>query len=125
MVPTRLPHVTQTTMRQDTQRIMAVMTFVILMGCTQVSPSTSSQTTLMRIAHEAIADIYELPIEQIHDDTSLYYVSPDPAKLGMDFRILLVRKRLEDEAKCHINTKAFATIKTAGDLFRVAGQHCE
>lgn len=75
--------------------------------------------------HAYVSKIYDVPIATlIEPSMSLYRIPTGQEKLAMDFRILALRKRLEDLDNCHIETDVFMTIRTVGDLVSLANKHC-
>jgi hypothetical protein len=83
-------------------------------------PPNGLQTTIF----EFISDIYNVPTTTITPQMSLYNIPSDKKKLGMDFRILALRVRLDEITNCHIETDLFMTIRTVGDLLTLANKHC-
>jgi len=73
---------------------------------------------------KAVATVYIMPIETIHTSTNLYAAPKDPAQRGMDFRILGLRRFIEEQIGCQMDSKAYAKIRTVGDLLSATDVHC-
>ncbi|CCQ74192.1 hypothetical protein [Magnetospira sp. QH-2] len=97
---------------------------VLLFGQTYALAGGVAAPTLDTAIRDAVAHYYELPLEQVQNDTSLYKVAEASTQLGMDFRILGVRDSLEKTVNCRIADGVFETIRTVGDLLKAAHETC-
>lgn len=73
---------------------------------------------------ENISVIYDIPMDAIKPNMSLYHVPTNQEKLGMDFRILTLREHLDIESNCRIKNNSFMTIRTVSDLLTLVTKYC-
>lgn len=83
----------------------------------------TDKQTFNKIILNAVASVYAMPLETITPSTPLYK-APDPTRITMDMRILMLRGYLDQRVGCQINASTFMEIRTVGELLDATATDC-